>query len=333
MNRINSKKNNRKEAKKLNQEKSENKRFSFFKLIVKILFIIVLVLGICSGIFYYKIQENGGGLKGALMTILNISPEDINNLDTINILLLGISDDLDSTLTDTIMVCSYNPQKQSAYMLSIPRDTFIGKNKSNAKGSDKINALYAKSPEKLLKKVTEITGIDLKYYAVVNNQALIDIVDIIGGINFEVPIDMDYDDPTQDLHIHLKKGLQKIDGEKAEQLLRFRHNNDGSSYPSEYGDNDFGRMRTQREFISATIKQTLVVKNLPRAKKIINSVFENIETNINLDTILPYIPDAIDFNTENIVSERLPGASEKLNNLLFYIYDKTETKRLINELN
>ena len=73
---------------------------------------------------------------------------------------------------------------------------------------------------------------------------------------------MKYDDPTQDLHIDLKAGVQMIDGEKAEQLLRFRKNNDGTSYPTEYGDNDTGRMRTQREFIMAVMNQTLKPENI-----------------------------------------------------------------------
>ena len=61
---------------------------------------------------------------------------------------------------------------------------------------------------------------------------------------FDVPIDMDYTDENQDLYIDLKQGYQLLDGNKAEQVVRFRHNQDGSSYPAEYGDNDIGRMKT-----------------------------------------------------------------------------------------
>lgn len=314
------------------KEKKEKENFSFLKFLIKLFLIILLLIIIISGLFYYKVEQNGGGIRGAIITVLGLSPEEIENLESINILLLGISEDIDSKLTDTIIVCSYNPQNQTAFMLSIPRDTFVGKSTSNAKGSDKINALYAKSPQKLVDKVTEITGIELDYYAVVNNQALIDIVDIIGGVDFEVPIDMDYDDPTQDLHIHLKKGMQKIDGEKAEQLLRFRHNNDGSSYPSSYGDNDYGRMRTQREFISATLNQSINIKNLPRAKQMIDAIFDNLDTDINIDKILPYVPDAIEFDTNTIVSEQLPGESKKLNDLWFFVSDKKATKKIVMEL-
>ena len=158
------------------------------------------------------------------------------------------------------------------------------------------------------------------------------MVDVIGGVEFDVPIDMDYDDPTQDLHIHLKKGMQKIDGEKAEQLLRFRHNNDKTSYPAEYGDNDYGRMRTQRSFMTETVKQTLTLKNITKAKMIINTIFDNIETDLKLDDLLPYVSSTVNFSTDNIISNQLPGVSDKYNNIWFFIYDKKETKTMVNEV-
>ena len=111
-----------------------------------------------------------------------------------------------------------------------------------AGGFDKINALYQKSPQKTVEAVENLTGINIDYYITVKTSALIEIVDAIGGVDFDVPINMDYDDDTQDLHIHLKAGQQKINGEKAEQLVRFRHNNNGTTYSAEYGDNDEGRM-------------------------------------------------------------------------------------------
>ena len=324
---------NNKEIKKENKKtKKEQRKKGIGNFLLK-LFLFMMILIIIGGVlFYKKTQENGGGIRGALITVLGLSVEEVESLDTINVLLLGISEDLDSKLTDTIILCSYNPQNQSASMISIPRDTFIGKNEAQAKGKDKINSLYSKDSEKLLTTVSDITGIEVNYYAVVNTQALIEIVDIIGGVKFDVPIDMDYDDPTQDLHIHLKKGMQEIDGEEAEQLLRFRHNNDGTSYPADYGDNDFGRMKTQRTFITETIKQTISFKNIFKINTIIDTIFKNVETNIDTDELLPYLPTIIDFNTDNIVSNQLPGVSKKCNDLWFFVYDKKETKKLVDSL-
>ena len=148
---------------------------------------------------------------------------------------------------------------------------------------------------------------------------------------------MDYDDKTQNLHIHLKKGLQNINGEEAEQLLRFRHSNpdtNGSmtTYPSEYGSDDYGRMRTQRDFLIATVKQTLQMKNITKIKSLTTTIFDNLETNLKLDMITPYAPYAIDFDITNIESMQLPGKSEKLNNLWFFSYDEEETNKLIQEM-
>lgn len=339
MNRINSSINKRnKKIKKEEVPKSDIKKkkkqkkhpiLRFIRNLLIFLIIITIVVGI---IFYKKVEENGGGIKGVLCTLLGQSVEDLSNLEKVNVLVLGVSEDIDTMLTDTIILCSYNPQNQSASMLSIPRDTFVGKNQSTAKGSDKINSLYAKDVQKTVNAVEKITDVDIDYYIVVKTSSLIKIVDIIGGVNFDVPIDMDYDDPTQDLHIHLSKGMQKINGEKAEQLLRFRHNNDGSSYPSEYGDNDYGRMRTQREFMQETLKQTLTLKNIRNAKKIVNTVFDNIETNLTKDDCLPYIPVASEFDVNSIVSRQLPGESKKCNNLWFFLHDKKETKKIVSEI-
>ncbi len=325
-----------KSKKELKQEKKNAKKEArkkgvrqFFLKLFLLITLIVVIFGIW---FYNKTEENGGGIKGALITVLGLTVENVESLETINVLLLGISEDIEVNLTDTIILCSYNPQKQSASMISIPRDTFVGKNEASAKGSDKINSLYSKDPEKLLKTVSNLTGIDVDYYAVVKTQALVEIVDIVGGVKFDVPIDMNYDDPTQDLHIHLKKGMQKIDGEEAEQLLRFRHNNDGSSYPANYGDNDFGRMKTQRAFITETIKQSISLKNIFKSKAIIDTIFENIETNFILEDLLPYLPTAVDFDFELIQNYQLPGESKKCNNLWFFVQNKKETEKLVKSL-
>lgn len=311
------------------RSKTKKKKKSGLLRIFGLLILISIIAGV---IFAVQIQKNGGGLKGFLLTTLGSNKKDLEDLDTIYVLALGVSTDLDSHLTDTIMLCGYNPKTNQAMMLSIPRDTFIGKNKNRAKGNDKINALYAKGVNKTVEAVEELTGIDIDYYAVINNDLLIKMVDVVGGVQFEVPIDMDYDDPTQDLHIHLKKGMQTIDGEKAEQLLRFRHNNDGSSYPYEYGDNDYGRMRTQREFMKATMSQAIQPSNMLKYKDLVNAVMDNLETDMNIDDILPYVPYTLDLDFDNVRTEQLPGESELCNKVWVYIHDKAETATLVDDL-
>ena len=143
---------------------------------------------------------------------------------------------------------------------------------------------------------------------------------------------MDYDDPTQDLHIHLKAGYQLLDGNKAEQVVRFRHNNDGTSYPSSYGDNDIGRMRTQREFIKVLVKQVANKNLLKNSKSYIKIAKENITTNFNLDTAIDYLPYIIDFNTENLKTTTLPGEPKKCNGVWLYIADDKKTDETIKNM-
>ena len=235
------------------------------------------------------------------------------------------------------MIASYNPNTQRASLVSVPRDSYTGKNPAKATAYEKINAIYSrkKDPQAVLNAVNNLTGLNLKYYAIVKTEAFIKLVDAIGGVTFNVPINMDYDDTSQDLHIHLKAGEQKLDGDKAEQLVRFRHNNDGTSYPAEYGNNDLGRMRTQREFIMAVIKQTARPENVFKLGEILKVAEENVITNIDFNVAKDYIPYVVEFDTANLQTEALPGTTpdwKKTNNVSIFVVDKVETQELIQEL-
>lgn len=315
-------------------KKSTKKKHGILRRILKIILMIFIFLFIALGVFLgYSTVKNGWGLQGILATIVGHDSKTLDELEEFQVLLLGVSTDIDAKLTDTIIVASYNPKTQKASLLSIPRDTFIGKDKNNPSGSDKINSLYQKNPQKILDAVNGITGLNLKYYVVIDNEVIIELVDKIGGVQFNVPINMNYDDPTQNLHIKLKAGLQTIDGAKAEMLLRFRHNNDGSSYPTEYGDNDYGRMRTQREFIKALVEQSVNAKNIVNIKGIMDILYKNIDTNVDINTMKNYLPYAVEFKTDNLKQAALPGESKKLQDILwFFIYDKKETNKLVQEL-
>ena len=271
---------------------------------------------------------------------LGLDPEKLAALGRINVLVMGESGVGDGyCLTDTIMVASYNPQTQQAGILSIPRDTYVGRKDKNSAtqnylASYKINAAYRNGeniPE-TLELVSNLTGIDLEYYVLIDTSAIVDLVDAVGGITFNVPIDMDYDDDTQDLHIHLQAGEQLINGDKAEQLLRFRHNNDGSSYPTEYGDNDLGRMRTQREFVQEAARQLIKLENVPKALSIMDIVFKNVQTNVDFETAKYYIPYVFKFNAENIVSDMVPGVPELVNGIWIYSANKAQTLQVVEDL-
>lgn len=311
----------------VNQKKKKKKKKKN-KILKVILIIILVILLSFAGLFVKRMNENGWTLGGFVATILGHDANTLANLSRINILVIGQS----QNLTDTLLVCSYDPKIQDVALLSIPRDTFVGRNKNTATGFDKINALYQIDPDKLLKKVNDITGLGINYYIKVDTQGLKDLVDSVGGIYFDVPIDMDYDDSSQKLSIHLKAGYQLLDGNKAEQVLRFRHNNNGSTYPAEYGQEDIGRMKTQRAFITEVIKQVAKPENITKVDDYIKIANNNVETNFNIWNLKDYAPYAIDFNADNIKTETLPGVPEKCNGVWLYIHNKKQTEQIVKEL-
>lgn len=328
------------------KENKKNKKKSKIKVVLKIILLILLVALVSYGCYFaYQYYRHTSKMEGKAYdplsaTALGIDPEKLKEVGRINILVLGESGIGDGyKLTDSIMVASYNPQTQQASLLSIPRDTYVGKRDKdsatpNYLASYKMNAVYRNGTniDETVECVSNLTGLDLENYILIDTDAIIEIVDAIGGVWFNVPIDMDYDDLNQDLHIHLKAGEQLIDGAKAEQLLRFRHNQDMTSYPEEYGDNDVGRMRTQREFLQETAKQLLKIENVPKVLNLLDIVFHNVKTNLDMETLKYYIPYVFKFNTSNIVSDVLPGENEKCNGIWIYTANKTQTKQVVQDL-
>lgn len=324
-----------KRTKTNSKNKNQKKKMKTWK---KILLVIILIVLIAGGIFAYRVHRNGGGLSGMLATVVGHDENTRKSLGELQVLLMGVSTDQEGVaLTDTIMVASYNPNTQRAVLLSVPRDSFTGDNLKKAKASDKINSIYnlTREPMNTVEAVNELTGLDLQYYAIVQTEALIELVDAIGPIEYDVPIDMDYDDVTQDLHIHLQAGLQEIDGEKAEQLLRFRKNNDGTTFPADYGDNDIGRMRNQREFLTAVVEQTVKLENITKLGSILDIAGRNLITNLDFNVLKDYLPYAVEFSTENLQTEALPGSVPNLNqtnHVSVFVVDEEETAQLVQEL-
>ena len=317
--KLNEIENDRIKSKSKIKNKKRKKKHPILKRVLIVILIVILVV---VGVFIYKVQKNGGGLKGLITTVVGSDIDKVNNLDDLYLLCIGKS----QNMTDTLMVVKYSPKTQSAVALSVPRDSYVGTNKATASAWDKINAKYQINPQATVDAVNKLTGLNLKYYLTVDTQALRRLVDTVGGVYFDVPIDMDYDDCTQDLAIHLKAGYQLLDGVQAEGVVRFRHNNNGTSYSTEYGDNDLGRMRTQREFIKEVFKQVMKAENITKINKLFEIAQQEVATNIPWDVLKDYIPAFVEFNAENLKTDALPGTPRYINNLSFFLvqYQKTQ---------
>lgn len=228
---------------------------------------IMLVLSFAAIIYYATNFINiGGGTD-----IAELDKAQPNSRQ--NIVVFGTDDS--GLRSDTIMLFSISEKEENINVISIPRDLKV----KIGGGFQKINTALAIGKENLaVQTVKDVTGVPVHDYITVNFRAVKDVINALGGVDFYVPQNMHYEDPYQDLYIHLNKGQQHLDGNKALQLLRFR------SYPMA----DIQRTQVQRDFIQAVIDQKLTVANVGKIPEIYDAVSKNIRSSMSLAELTGY---------------------------------------------
>lgn len=246
--------------------------------------------------------------------------------DHFRILVLGV-DSKDykankAVRSDTIMLVDLNSETGRVNLLSIPRDTRTPI--EGRKNEEKINHSFAYGgPELTLETVSKLIGVDIDNYIVVDYKAVREYIDLIGGVDIYVPMDMKYSDPVADppLLIDLKEGQQNLDGDKALQYLRFRKG---------YKNADLGRIQAQQTFLKAMIKQSIKPSTIIKAPKIIKIYKENIETNLPLMNAFKEAFIFFKYDLDNIESHTLEGQSKTIGGVSYYIVDENKLAELIN---
>lgn len=250
--------------------------------------------------------------------------------ERVNILLLGgdargVSKN-DAPRSDTIMVASIDPETKQAYLFSILRDTYT---QIPGHYTTRINAAMALGgPSLAMETVGEFLGLDIQYYVFVDFQGFIDLVDAIGGVEFEVEKDLYYYDPTDANYgkINLKKGLQVLDGDKALQYVRFRHDRMG----------DYTRTERQREFLKAVAKKLTSTSSLLTLPNTLKKIEPHITTNIPVNKMLPLARLALDSSGNEIITAQLPPMEllreEKINGLDVITVNKKTLQDHVQEL-
>lgn len=265
----------------------------------------------------------------------NLVSVDLKKEGKINVLLLGV--DVEGLRTDAIMVASYDVNEGKINLLSVPRDTrmYVGTRYQKINAAHAIGGMKGKiaGPEGSIEAVTRLTGIPIHYYIEFSFSAIDHFIDALGGVEFDVPDvegkgrGMNYDDPVQNLHIHLKPGKQKLTGNQVQQLLRFRKSNlKGIGY----ADGDRGRVATQQEFVKELVKQKLTPGLILKVPDLYEQLKEDIKTNLTLSDITKYAGYLKDFKAENISAYQLPGKSNGTDyGASYWICDLEETKTLV----
>lgn len=311
----------------------KEKRMKLFLKIFIIAFLgftIVIGAGIWSYFKYSetfasKVEENKGDIG-------EISKEDqeenglnpLNKSKRVNILLLG----MEGPRTDTMMLLSFDPKNNGIDLISIPRDTYYPRKGHSAATKWKINAVYGdEGIEGTANAVSDVLGgIPVHYYVKVTYDGVEKIVDSLGGVKVDIPMNMDYDDPRDKppLHIHFKKGTQVLDGKNAIKFLRFRKGNNGGGYPR----GDIGRIKAHHQFMNEAMKKALGF----RLPVVASQVFKNVKTDMPLTEILLNVKNAVGISHEDLNTYVLPGKDGRKKGLSYFFYDEEATKELMRSI-
>ena len=213
--------------------------------------------------------------------------------DYFTFLLLG--KDTSSGSTDTIILVSYDVVNQAVNCMSIPRDTMVNV------GWDikRVNSVYSAKEssgggmEGLKKQVAYLTGVMPDFHVIIEWKAVGKLVEALGGVYFDVPYDMNYDDPVGNLSIHIKAGYQLLDGSKAEGVMRCRN-----CYPSA----DIGRTATQRAFLTALAKQAITPSNVTNVTSLINTFSQYVVSDMPLNDMVFFGTQAIGMDLDSALN-------------------------------
>lgn len=310
------------------------------KYYLKVFLIALILFSLLFASGFYMITRNTGVSnedKPTIVTINNSNGEEneteiplderselqrlVDSSERVNVLVFGVQDDL----ADTIMLMSYSPGDQLLDILSIPRDTYNPVDGHNLSGQKKINAVYGFKNDGgslgLKNSVENLLNIPVNYYIKLKYDGVVNIVDVLDGVEINVFKHLQYDDPLSKppLHIDIPAGKQVLNGENAIKYLRWRQNNDG------VGDGDIGRIQRQQAFVIAAAKKAFSLK-LP---VVIKTAFNYVKTDMGLDVMLYYGTTATDFNFTNLETHRLPGTVKMIEGSSYVLHDPAKTEEML----
>jgi LCP family protein required for cell wall assembly len=252
------------------------------------------------------------------------TPEPLSRLDDCYTFVLLANDQV-GVNTDTIIVGRLNTAEGTLDLVNIPRDTLV----NVSWGVKKINTILLNErgdAEAFVAHLGRIVGFAVDCYAVVDIGVVEKLVDCIGGINYNVPRDMDYDDPTQGLHIHVRKGYQLLDGETAVKVLRYRADNDGRGY----ANGDLGRIAAQQSLLKALASQLITFGSIPNLDRLLTIVESGVRTDLSAGNISFFLREFLKLDQENVRFHLLPGTGVSIRGGSYYQLDVEGTVDMVN---
>ena len=261
------------------------------KIITVIVYVLIFAAAVTAGFTIRGLKDGPfDRVTGDSVELAEI--ETTNGKAKVNILIVGV--DKSKYLSDVIMVVRYDEELGKVMAMSIPRDTYVNYNGRTML----INSVYGTGKRAggeggginaVSKKVTELTGLKINYYVQFEVGTFAKLVDELDGVEFNVPQNMDYEDPAQDLYIHVRKGNQVLSGKDAEAMVRFR------GYPQA----DLKRVEVQQDLLKALIQQKLSATYVTKIPSVYGSIRNDVKCNMELGEMLKYGKSMLSLDTSN----------------------------------
>ncbi|MDR3645803.1 MAG: LCP family protein [Clostridia bacterium] len=297
---------------------------------ISVITISVLTIAAVLALTWRPFREGGNaitlsGTTSKISAVATSSNQQAWSGNTANFLVCGI--DKTNLLTDVIMVISFNNQTGKISMLQIPRDTYAGPDVI----SQKYNAIYGHPPkgvsgmEYLKARIQLDFGIKIDHYLALTTNGFDNLVNSVGGIDFYVPITMNYDDSAQDLHIHLKKGFQHLNGNQAEQFVRDRHS---------WAQGDIGRLQAQKSFLAAFAAKLKKQSLITLTTHVLPTIMPpNFKTDMTTLQMLEFGLAAKKVDLSKVTVYTSPGTSyiDPSNKLSYYTIYKDQLINILNK--
>lgn len=233
--------------------------------------------------------------------------------------------DVEGFRTDTMMVLSYDTVEQHVGVVSIPRDTLVARESGNP------HLVYGPGGlEQRIEDVSDMFGIVIDGYVKVDINGFIELVDYLGGVDVDIPLDMNYDDPVQNLHIHYTQGTHHLDGQGAMEVARYRHDNsDSPNYMANQWYTDIQRNAMQQQILVNLAKKVLAWDNLTKINGFVEIFNQYVETDLTLINMLFFAQKAVDLDTATgVETATLEGNGFGLYNGYKYCYELDEQSTL-----
>lgn len=285
------------------------------KIVLSVVFILLMAIAAFAGYKaailaagFSKIQDNKQDTPESVV--------EVKEAESFNMLLVGV--DKSQALSDVMMLVNVDPDTNAVKLTSIYRDTRV--KMGNHYG--KINSVYGRDGiDGTIKAISELTGAPIHYYVTVNLEGFVNLIDELGGVEFDVPQDMKYSDPYQDLKIDLKAGMQTLDGEHAMQLVRFRR----------YLEGDVKRVEVQQNFMKALFEQKFTLANILNAPELFYTISDYVKTNMDFSDIMGNISTLKKMTSGAFQVYEVPGVGTYVGHVSYFLHYPQETYALFTE--